>query len=66
MSMRLIDQINESRADVLFLGVGAPKQEKWGHRYQSLLKVGPIVCVGAAFAFAAGTARGAPRFLQES
>lgn len=66
MSRRLIDRINESGADLLFLGVGAPKQEKWGHRYQPMLEVGPIVCVGAAFAFAAGVARRAPRILQQS
>lgn len=66
LSRRLIEDINASGADVLFLGVGAPKQEKWGHRYRASLRVGPIICVGAAFAFAAGVARRAPRILQES
>ncbi len=66
LSRRMIAEINASGAQVLFLGVGAPKQEKWGHRYRASLQVGPIVCVGAAFAFAAGIARRAPRILQES
>ena len=56
--------INASGADILFLGVGAPKQEKWGHAHLTQLEVGPILCVGAAFAFAAGLVNRAPSWVQ--
>lgn len=59
-SARLVDEINRSGADILFLGVGAPKQEKWGFNQLARLQVGPILCVGAAFSFAAGLVRRAP------
>lgn len=65
-SSRLVDDINRSGADILFLGVGAPKQEKWGHRHLAKLRVGPVLCVGAAFSFAAGLAQRAPRMIQNS
>ncbi len=65
-SSRLVDDINRSGADILFLGVGAPKQEKWGHRHLAKLRVGPVLCVGAAFSFAAGLAQRAPHMIQNS
>ena len=66
LSARLVDDINRSGADIVFLGVGAPKQEKWGHRHLDRLRVGPILCVGAALNFAAGLATRAPRMVQHS
>lgn len=63
-SARLVDDINRSGADILFLGVGAPKQEKWAFQHMSRLQVGPILCVGAAFSFAAGLVRRAPWFVR--
>ncbi len=66
LSAGLVSRINDSGADILFLGVGAPKQEKWGHRHLGSLAVGPVLCVGAAFAFAAGLVKRAPGFLQQS
>jgi|CXWL01.1.fsa_nt_gi N-acetylglucosaminyldiphosphoundecaprenol N-acetyl-beta-D-mannosaminyltransferase len=60
VSARLVEEINRSAADILFLGVGAPKQEKWGYNQLGHLKVGPVLCVGAAFSFAADLVRRAP------
>lgn len=62
-SARLVDEINRSGADILFLGVGAPKQEKWGSNHLARLQVGPVLCVGAAFSFAAGLVQRAPAFV---
>ena len=56
----LIDQINEARPDMLWVGIGVPKQEKWMARMRDRLDV-PVMCgVGAAFDFHAGRIPMAP------
>ena len=50
----IVRQINEARPDVLWVGIGVPKQEKWMARMRDRLDV-PVMCgVGAAFDFHAG------------
>ena len=61
---KIIEMINALDVHILFFGVGSPKQEYWAHEHLSELKVGPIVCVGAAFDFAAGEIKRAPLWLQ--
>jgi N-acetylglucosaminyldiphosphoundecaprenol N-acetyl-beta-D-mannosaminyltransferase len=63
-SERIVKMINDSGADILFVGVGAPKQEKWAAQYMDQLNVGPILGVGASFDFAAGTIKRAPLWMQ--
>ena len=61
----LAAQINAARPDVLWVGVGVPKQEKWMARMRDRLEV-PVMCgVGAAFDFHAGRISQAPRWMQE-
>jgi N-acetylglucosaminyldiphosphoundecaprenol N-acetyl-beta-D-mannosaminyltransferase len=61
----LAAQINSSRPDVLWVGIGVPKQEKWMARMRERLDV-PVMCgVGAAFDFHAGRISQAPRWMQE-
>lgn len=60
----IIKDINEKNTDILFLGVGTPKQEKWAFKHLNDLNVGPILCIGAAFDFAAGTVKRAPVCIQ--
>jgi N-acetylglucosaminyldiphosphoundecaprenol N-acetyl-beta-D-mannosaminyltransferase len=61
----VVDQINEARPDVLWVGIGVPKQEKWMARMRDRLEV-PVMCgVGAAFDFHAGRISMAPRWMQE-
>ncbi len=58
-------QINADRPDVLWVGIGAPKQEKWMARMRDRLDV-PVMCaVGAAFDFHAGRVSQAPLWMQE-
>ena len=57
--------IETTRPHVLWVGLGAPKQEIWMARVASSLDVPVIVGVGAAFDFLAGRKRPAPRFLSE-
>jgi len=61
----LAAQINASGADVLWVGIGVPKQEKWMARMRDRLDV-PVMCaVGAAFDFHAGRISQAPDWMQE-
>ena len=61
----LIAQINDARPDVLWVGIGAPKQEKWMARMRDRLDV-PVMCaVGAAFDFHAGRISQAPKWMQQ-
>lgn len=61
----LVDQINDARPDVLWVGIGVPKQEKWMARMRERLEV-PVMCaVGAAFDFHAGRISQAPSWMQQ-
>lgn len=62
-SAALIEQVKASNADILWLGVSAPKQESWGVRWHE--EIGrPIVCVGAAFDFLSGRKKRAPVWMR--
>ena len=61
----IADQVNEAKPDVLWVGIGVPKQEKWMVRMRDRLEV-PVMCaVGAAFDFHAGRVSQAPHWMQE-
>jgi N-acetylglucosaminyldiphosphoundecaprenol N-acetyl-beta-D-mannosaminyltransferase len=61
----IVQQINEAGADVVWVGVGVPKQEKWMAHMRSRLDA-PVLCgVGAAFDFHAGRISQAPAWMQE-
>lgn len=50
----MIDAINAVRPDVLWVGLSAPKQEKWLHAHQAVLDVKFAAAVGAVFDFYSG------------
>ena len=60
------EEINRSEADVVWVGIGVPKQEKWMARMRGRLDVPVLVGVGAAFDFHAGLVPQAPSWLQEA
>jgi N-acetylglucosaminyldiphosphoundecaprenol N-acetyl-beta-D-mannosaminyltransferase len=61
----IVEQINDAKPDVLWVGIGVPKQEKWMARMRERLDV-PVMCgVGAAFDFHAGRVPQAPTWMQE-
>jgi N-acetylglucosaminyldiphosphoundecaprenol N-acetyl-beta-D-mannosaminyltransferase len=61
----LVDQINAAKPDVLWVGIGVPKQEKWMAHMRDRLDV-PVMCaVGAAFDFHAGRISQAPSWMQQ-
>jgi len=61
-----VDTINHSRADILWVGLGSPKQDFWMHHHRPLLDVPVIVGVGAAFDFLSGAKPQAPIWMQKS
>ena len=63
-SMDLIQSIKDSSADVIFLGVGSPKQETWLLKYKNELPTGAYIGCGMAIGFAAKTVRRSPKIIQ--
>jgi N-acetylglucosaminyldiphosphoundecaprenol N-acetyl-beta-D-mannosaminyltransferase len=59
-------EINDSGADVVWVGIGVPKQEKWMAAMRDRLAAPVLVGVGAAFDFHAGIVRQAPATLQRA
>ena len=60
----VISRINGSGADIVWIGLGAPKQEKWMAAHKGKIK-GVMMGVGAGFDFHAGTIRRAPTWMQK-
>ena len=62
--LNVVEQINNSKVDVLFVGIGCPKQENWMAEHKDRLNC-VMLGVGAAFDFIAGNKRHAPRWVQK-
>lgn len=61
----VVAQINHDRPDVLWVGTGVPRQEKWMARMRDRLEVPVMSAVGAAFDFHAGRISQAPTWMQD-
>lgn len=62
----IIEKINNSGANILFVAFGAPKQEKWIHENLSKLpNIKIAIGVGGAFDFLANHVRRAPSFMRK-
>ena len=59
----MCDKVNVFNPDILFVGMTAPKQEKWVHEFKDHLKVKNICTIGAVFDFYAGNVNRAPEFM---
>lgn len=60
----LIEEINEASPDVLFVGLGHPKQEIWFERVRGELQVPVAIGIGGTLNFITGTIKRAPRWMQ--
>jgi len=60
----VLEAINASAADIVWVGLSTPKQELWMARHRHRLSAPVLIGVGAAFDFHAGLVRQAPRGLQ--
>jgi N-acetylglucosaminyldiphosphoundecaprenol N-acetyl-beta-D-mannosaminyltransferase len=62
----IIKEINRSKADIVWAGIGVPKQEKWMAENRGDLIAPVLIGVGAAFDFHAGLVPQAPNWIQEA
>ena len=60
------ETIASSGANVVWVGLGCPKQERWMAEQRTLLPPAVYAGVGAAFAFHAGTVKRAPVWMQKN
>lgn len=66
-SQKMIDLVNQSGANVLAVGLGAPKQENWiaKHRY-AMDKIETFLAIGATIDFEAGNVQRSPAWMSEA
>ncbi|MFK7911200.1 MAG: WecB/TagA/CpsF family glycosyltransferase [Akkermansiaceae bacterium] len=61
---RICEKISDSGANLVWVGLGCPKQERWIAKYKDQLPPAVYFGIGAAFAFHAGEVKQAPSLLQ--
>lgn len=62
---KVVEMINRARPDVLWIGLGCPKQERWAYEHRDRLHVPILAAVGQAFDIHAGSLRQAPEWMRE-
>ncbi|MGH7249129.1 MAG: WecB/TagA/CpsF family glycosyltransferase, partial [Pseudomonadota bacterium] len=62
----VVGRINDSGADIVWVGLSTPKQERWMAAHRAALNSPVLVGCGAAFDFHAGLKAQAPRWIQRS
>jgi exopolysaccharide biosynthesis WecB/TagA/CpsF family protein len=60
----VVDVINASGADAVFIGMGSPRQERWVAAHAEALAARLLVCVGGSLEVLAGVRSRAPRWVQ--
>jgi N-acetylglucosaminyldiphosphoundecaprenol N-acetyl-beta-D-mannosaminyltransferase len=65
-SASLCDRIRSARPDILIVGMGVPRQEKWLAENLERLAVPVCWCVGALFEYLAGVRKRAPRWVRRA
>jgi len=61
----IVSMISRAAPDVLWVGLGTPKQERWMHEHRDQLHIPVMVSVGAAFDILSGRRSQAPRWMRE-
>lgn len=62
----MLDRVNQTDADFVWVALGSPVQERWMHRHRSALTAPVLIGVGAAFDFLSGNKKQAPVWVQRS
>jgi N-acetylglucosaminyldiphosphoundecaprenol N-acetyl-beta-D-mannosaminyltransferase len=62
----IVDRLNEAKPDIIWVGLGAPKQERWMAEHRDRLDAAILIGVGAAFDFHTGRLDRAPSWMQRS
>lgn len=63
---QLVQHVNHTRADIVFIGMGCPHQERFMIQNRSILTPTMLIGVGAAFDFLTNRKKQAPEFIQKS
>jgi N-acetylglucosaminyldiphosphoundecaprenol N-acetyl-beta-D-mannosaminyltransferase len=63
---KVVQLIQKTDADIVWVGISTPKQERWMKAFVNRLRVPVLIGVGAAFDFHAGIKKQAPRWIQRS
>jgi len=61
----IAEEINESKASIVWIGLGAPKQVYFSQRLAKYTKVGALIPIGAAFDFHTNRVKKAPNWVQQ-
>lgn len=64
-NQKIINKINKSNADILFVALGSPKQEYWIYENKKNLKVKILQGVGGSFDVISGNLKRAPKWMQK-
>ncbi len=64
-SQEIVDMINDSGADLVWVGLSTPKQERWMAAHRDRLNAPALLGVGAAFDMHAGQLEQAPSWMQQ-
>ncbi len=59
-----IAEMNQSKADIIWVGLGAPRQERWMYENYSKLDRGVMIGIGAGFDYLAGNIKHAPEWMK--
>ena len=62
----IVATLNASRAEIVWVGLGTPKQDLWMNTFRGVLRTPMLIGVGAAFDFLAGSKRQAPGWIQRA
>lgn len=63
---KIVGEINNNAPDIIWVGLGSPKQDLWMYEYRDKLNAPVMIGVGAAFDFLAGTKPQAPRWIRNN
>ena len=61
---RILELVRAAEPDVLVVGLGAPKQELWTHRFRHEIRAKVALCIGGSIDFLAGTKARAPNWMR--
>ncbi len=63
---KVVEEINCSNPDIVWVGLGSPKQDLWMYEHRDRINAPVMIGVGAAFDFLAGTKPQAPRWIRDN
>jgi N-acetylglucosaminyldiphosphoundecaprenol N-acetyl-beta-D-mannosaminyltransferase len=63
---KFIEQINKAQPDFIWIGLGAPKQERWMYEQHKNIGQGVLFGIGAGFDYMSGNIKHAPKWMKNS